>query len=54
MNVHRTGVRTWLDDKTATEMVIDVLREKDHPEAILFVDVGGGMGQQCKVSEIVQ
>ncbi|KAI0903949.1 S-adenosyl-L-methionine-dependent methyltransferase [Ustulina deusta] len=49
MNVHRTGVRTWLDDKTATGMVIDVLREKDHPEAILFVDVGGGMGQQCKL-----
>lgn len=50
MSIHRTGVRTWSDEKDAAVAILEVLREQDHPEANLFVDVGGGMGQQCKVS----
>jgi len=50
MGAHRTGVRTWLDEKAATDLV-DVLRAaQDRSGAVFFVDVGGGLGQQCKVS----
>ncbi|KAI1123674.1 S-adenosyl-L-methionine-dependent methyltransferase [Nemania abortiva] len=48
MGAHRIGVRTWLDEKAATELM-SVLREQDRLGAVFFVDVGGGLGQQCKL-----
>ncbi|KAI0197695.1 S-adenosyl-L-methionine-dependent methyltransferase [Astrocystis sublimbata] len=49
MNVHRTGVRTWMDDEVIFDKIGKVLYGNDHPGADLFVDVGGGLGQQCKL-----
>ncbi|KAH7309201.1 hypothetical protein B0I35DRAFT_482927 [Stachybotrys elegans] len=52
MKVHRTGVQTWLDkpeimNKILQNSIRGNLASHDVPKFI-FVDVGGGMGQQCK------
>ncbi len=57
MKAHRTGNRTFLDQPDIFNRINDVLQgqriginddlERDEP---VFVDVGGGWGQQCKVS----
>ncbi|KAI1174692.1 S-adenosyl-L-methionine-dependent methyltransferase [Nemania sp. FL0916] len=49
MAVHRTGDHTWLDDKKAAATVIDHFQKQDSSDAILFVDIGGGLGHQCKL-----
>jgi hypothetical protein len=57
MNVHRTGVKTWLDLREVVELFqwdlamlyANFSPKNDPAKQYVFVDVGGGIGQQCKV-----
>lgn len=52
MTSHRTGTRTWLDRPEVINEITDALDKvtagKDG-EGVSFVDIGGGIGHQCKV-----
>ncbi|KAI2627279.1 S-adenosyl-L-methionine-dependent methyltransferase [Hypomontagnella submonticulosa] len=51
MTSHRTGTRTWLDRPEVINEITDALDKvtagKDG-EGVSFVDIGGGIGHQCK------
>ncbi|KAI1499014.1 S-adenosyl-L-methionine-dependent methyltransferase [Biscogniauxia marginata] len=51
MRTHRTGVRTWLERSDIMDLLAEVFKRESknvNGEArVVFVDVGGGIGQQC-------
>ncbi|KAI5861161.1 S-adenosyl-L-methionine-dependent methyltransferase [Durotheca rogersii] len=52
MGAHRTGVRSWLDDGggrvvAAIARALAAVAAAD-PAPVAFVDIGGGVGHQCK------
>lgn len=49
MSAHRTGVRTWLDKADLIATIAIAHDESGDENAAVFVDVGGGLGQQCEV-----
>ncbi|KAI1097741.1 S-adenosyl-L-methionine-dependent methyltransferase [Jackrogersella minutella] len=52
MTSHRTGVKTWLDRpeviKDITDAFAKVTAGTDQEKGVSFVDIGGGIGHQCK------
>ncbi|KAI2606353.1 S-adenosyl-L-methionine-dependent methyltransferase [Hypoxylon fragiforme] len=53
MEYHRTGVRTWLDRPEIISEIKDALEKitegkKGEEKSVAFVDIGGGIGHQCK------
>ncbi|KAI1778631.1 S-adenosyl-L-methionine-dependent methyltransferase [Hypoxylon cercidicola] len=52
MGTHRTGVRTWLDRPDVVEEIKSsfekVTAGKGGEKGVSFVDIGGGIGHQCK------
>ncbi|OTB00849.1 hypothetical protein M426DRAFT_323961 [Hypoxylon sp. CI-4A] len=52
MTSHRTGVKTWLDRNDIIGQVVKAFRKvtagKEEDEGVSFVDIGGGIGHQCK------
>lgn len=56
MGSHRTGVRTWLDRPEIINEITDAFKkvtarkEGGEEKGVSFVDIGGGIGHQCKVS----
>lgn len=58
MEYHRTGVRTWLDRPEIISEIKDALEKitegkKGEEKSVAFVDIGGGIGHQCKVGLII-
>lgn len=56
MGAHRTGTQTWLDLPEITEEIkssfkkVTAGREGGEGKGVSFVDIGGNIGHQCKVS----
>ncbi|KAI1658069.1 S-adenosyl-L-methionine-dependent methyltransferase [Daldinia decipiens] len=54
MGSHRTGVRTWLDRPEVINEITDAFKkvtsrkEGGEEKGVSFVDIGGGIGHQCK------
>ncbi|KAI1643535.1 S-adenosyl-L-methionine-dependent methyltransferase [Daldinia loculata] len=54
MGSHRTGVRTWLDRPEIINEITDAFKkvtarkEGGEEKGVSFVDIGGGIGHQCK------
>ncbi|KAI1394294.1 S-adenosyl-L-methionine-dependent methyltransferase [Hypoxylon trugodes] len=52
MGSHRTGVKTWLDRPEVITEITDAFKKvtagKDERKGVSFVDIGGGIGHQCK------
>lgn len=48
MGAQREGVRTWLDAFDVENEIIGQAEAQADTERPLFVDVGGGSGQQCQ------
>ncbi|KAI1370511.1 S-adenosyl-L-methionine-dependent methyltransferase [Hypoxylon crocopeplum] len=54
MGSHRTGVRTWLDRTEVINEITDAFKkvttgkEGGEETGVSFVDIGGGIGHQCK------
>ncbi|KAI1418395.1 S-adenosyl-L-methionine-dependent methyltransferase [Hypoxylon sp. FL1857] len=54
MTSHRTGVKTWLDRPEVIKEITDAFKkvtagkEGGEEKGVLFVDIGGGIGHQCK------
>ncbi|OCL08854.1 S-adenosyl-L-methionine-dependent methyltransferase [Glonium stellatum] len=48
MGVHRTGVKTWLDHDEICHALHNTHEAEVKENEVAFVDVGGGIGQQCK------
>lgn len=57
MGAHRTGMRTWLDLPEITDEIkssfkkVTARKEGGEEKGVSFVDIGGNIGHQCKVSE---
>lgn len=52
MGVHRTGIKTWMDQPEIHDSLSKANRMGSIEDGVVFVDVGGGLGQQCKVRRI--
>ncbi|KAI2466453.1 S-adenosyl-L-methionine-dependent methyltransferase [Annulohypoxylon bovei var. microspora] len=54
MTSHRTGVKTWLDEPKVINEITDAFekvtarKEGGKERGVSFVDIGGGIGHQCK------
>ncbi|KAI0099400.1 S-adenosyl-L-methionine-dependent methyltransferase [Daldinia grandis] len=54
MGSHRTGVKTWLDRPEVINEITDAFKkvtarkEGGEEKGVSFVDIGGGIGHQCK------
>ncbi|KAF2194084.1 S-adenosyl-L-methionine-dependent methyltransferase [Zopfia rhizophila CBS 207.26] len=48
MGVHRTGMKTWLDQGKIHGSLCKAHEAGGDENGAMFVDVGGGIGQQCK------
>ncbi|KAI2625672.1 S-adenosyl-L-methionine-dependent methyltransferase [Hypoxylon sp. NC1633] len=54
MGSHRTGVQTWLDRPIVIDEITDAFKkvtegkEGGEEKGVSFVDIGGGIGHQCK------
>ncbi|KAL7623125.1 hypothetical protein AAE478_006806 [Parahypoxylon ruwenzoriense] len=54
MGAHRTGVRSWLDGPEVISEITDAFKKvtagktEGQEKGVSFVDIGGGIGHQCK------
>ncbi|KAI1452828.1 S-adenosyl-L-methionine-dependent methyltransferase [Annulohypoxylon moriforme] len=54
MTAHRTGVKTWLEEPVIIKEITDAFekvtagKEGGKAKGVTFVDIGGGIGHQCK------
>ncbi|KAI0836711.1 S-adenosyl-L-methionine-dependent methyltransferase [Hypoxylon sp. FL0890] len=54
MTAHRTGGKTWLDRPEVIKEIVDAFKkvtagkEGGEEKGVSFVDIGGGIGHQCK------
>lgn len=51
MGVHRTGAQTWLDNPQIFLLLQNTENIPSDDDRVVFVDIGGGLGQQCKVGD---
>lgn len=55
MTSHRTGVKTWFEQPKIIKEIADAFekvtsgKEGGKAKGVSFVDIGGGIGHQCKV-----
>ncbi|KAI9697134.1 MAG: hypothetical protein M1820_007950 [Bogoriella megaspora] len=48
MGAHRVGARTWLDKSELVALINEAHDASKDQDRAFFVDVGGGIGQQCE------